>query len=275
MRILIISIIDEADFANSDTDNEMIKILNLGFDRRQGFVWRDKSEGDSHFPESFNIYGPKLLATRREFTDKATETRCLTKRMSAARPDPRIPYILDDRFWLAARALRNKLLMHRLRNHKPRQLDNSMAEESIEPRLNQVMMALKATIDDPAMQHELTTFMIAYNQEMIGKRGMQLPAIILQAVVDIFYGPVDLLGEKDFSMQGIADHAQAIVNEWDPDERISARRVGLILDGDLGLAGREEIKTRKHKGRQLLLTNDAELRSLMSRWGVQPPETNE
>lgn len=269
------TIIDEADFSNSDTDNEMIKILNLGFDRRQGFVWRDKSEGDTHFPESYNVYGPKLLATRKEFTDKATESRCLTKRMSTARPDPRIPYVLDDRFWLAARALRNKLLTHRLLNHKPRRLDNSMAEESIEPRLNQVMMALKATIDDPAMKHELTAFMIAYNQEMIGKRGMQLPALVLQAVVDIYYGPTDLYGDKDFSMTAIANRTQQIITEWDPDERVSARRVAEILLSDLGLAGRDEIKSGPHKGRKTLSTTDEELQSLMVRWGITTEETAE
>jgi len=265
-------IMDEADFSNSDTDNEMIKILNLGFDRKQGFVYRDKKDGDSHWPESYNVYGPKLLATRKEFTDKATESRCLTKRMSAARPDPRIPYILDDRFWLAARALRNKLLMHRLRNHKPRQLDNSMAEESIEPRLNQVMMALKATIDDPVMQKELTTFMMAYNKELIGKRGMQLSAIVLQAVVDIYYGPADLLGDKDLSMQGIAERAQAIVNDWDPDERITARRVANVLNDDLGLTGRKPLTQGPHKGRKMLEITEDELNGLMARWGVTPPE---
>lgn len=267
-------IIDEADFSNSDTESEMIKIINLGYDKRQGYVLRSEKDPNvegGYYPAAFYVYGPKIMATRKEFQDKATESRCLTKRMSSARPRPDIPYILQEDFWQAAQEIRNKLLMYRLKSHRPIRIDMALADRSIEPRLNQVIMALKATIDDQDMTDEISRFMSAYNNELIGKRGQTLPALVLQAVVHIWHNGADMYGNRDLTMKGIATKVQEYIDEWDPGEKITARRVTEIL-GELGLNGRDKAASGPYRGRQMLKTNESELNSLMLRYGIEPPE---
>ena len=266
-------IIDEADFGQSDVDAEIIKILNVGY-YKGGVVLRAEKDpngqdGD-YWPAAKDVYGPKILATRKLFDDRATESRCLTKRMSTAKPRPDIPYILGEEFWSQAQAIRNKLLMYRLRNHRPIVVDQALADESIEPRLNQVTMALKSTVDDPDMLAEISAFVRAYNELLISDRQMTLPAIVVQALANIYYSDKqDLLGDaRDFSMKGIHDAAREILVDIDPDAKISPKRIGQVLTEDLGLSRRG---TDPATRRRIVLFEEEELTSLMSRYGIEKP----
>jgi len=59
---------------------------------------------------------PKNLATRKPYTDKATESRCITEVMKGTTRED-IPVNLDDDFFIEAEGLRNKLLMWRFKNY--------------------------------------------------------------------------------------------------------------------------------------------------------------
>lgn len=267
-------IIDEADFASSDAEAEIIKILNVGY-YRGGVVLRAEkdpnSQFDDYWPAAKDVYGPKILATRHMFADRATESRCLTKRMLPRRPRPDIPYLITETFWDEARAIRNKLLMYRLRNHRPMEIDPALADESIEPRLNQVTMALKATVDDPEMLQEIDLFVRNYNQSLITDRQMTLPAIIVQALANIHYNSKhDLYGEhRDYSMKNIYKVASEILTDIDPEAKLSPRKVGSILTEELGLTRRgDDPRTR----RKIVLFEEEELQTLMNRYGISGPE---
>jgi DNA primase len=265
-------VIDEADFNNSDAENEIIKILNVGY-YRGGVVLRSEKDPDSdvYFPSVNEVYGPKILATRKPFQDRATESRCLTKRMTTRRPRPGIPYTLSAEFWAEATAIRNKLLMYRLSNHRPITLDQSLADESVEPRLNQVTLALKTIIDNQETRDEIDLFIRAYNEQMIGERQLTVPAIVLSAVVAIFWETKrNLLGddERDLSMKGIATKAQEILQDIDPDVRLTARKVSMVLNEDLGLTRRQN---HSRTNRSMLLVDEAELVALMGRYGIADP----
>lgn len=265
-------IIDEADFSNSDAEAEIIKILNVGY-YKGGVVLRSEKDPntDDYFPSVNEVYGPKILATRKPFTDRATESRCLTKRMQTRRPRPGIPYTVSGEFWREAAQLRNKLLMYRLRTHRPVQVDQSLADESVEPRLNQITMALKTIVEDTTMRQEIDTFIRAYNDLLIGERQLTLPAIVLQAVVAIVRSPkTNLLGEdtRDLSMKGIADKALAILADIDNEAKLSPKRVSQILNEDLGLTKRGN---HSRTNRSMLLCDDEELVALMQRYGIDDP----
>lgn len=266
-------VIDEADFANSDAEAEIIKILNVGY-YKKGVVLRAEkdpnSKDDKYLPSAKKVFGPKILATRRPFTDRATESRCLTKRMTSARPRPGIPYTLGNEFWRKATVLRNKLLMYRLRNHKPVEIDQRLADESVEPRLNQVTLALKTIITDEEMRRDIDLFIRAYNQALINDRQMTLPALVVQALADLHCTPhVNVLGEddRDFSMQGLAKTVQGLMNDIDPDFKVTAKRIGDVLREDLGLVRRKE--GAYHRRSEVLYDED-ELLALMLRFGIQP-----
>lgn len=271
-------IIDEADFSQSDTDAEIMKILNVGY-QRGGVVLRAEkdpnSSNDDYWPAAKDVYGPKVLATRKLFTDRATESRCLTKRMPTARPRPDIPYVLGPEFWNEALSLRNQLLMYRLKNYRPMAVERSLADESIEPRLNQVTMALKAMVDDQDVLEDITTFVRAYNETLISDRQLTLPAVVVGVLAEIWFSGVkaNLIGEdmRDFTMTGLATKAQEVLNELDPDVRISAKKMSTILTEDLGLS-RRSTDSKRHKGRKQLQMDEVELLNLMQRYGIDIPE---
>lgn len=273
-------VMDEADFANSDADNEIIKIINVGY-YKGGCVMRAEKEADAdvYAPETYDVFGPKLLATRKPFTDRAVESRCLTIRTTAARPRPGIPFLLNEQFWRRAQGLRNQLLMYRLRNQRAVVVDETLANESIEPRLNQVTMALKSIIADPALRKEIDTFIAAYNECLIQDRQMTLPAIVTQALAEIYYAPngsgSDEAGSEaqgtahDLTMQGIAAKARELLAEIDPDIKIYPRLVSKILREQLGL-----VNTGKHHpvNRRVMVTfAEDELLALMQRYGIAAP----
>lgn len=265
-------VMDEADFANSDADNELIKIINVGY-YKGGCVMRAEKEQDTdiYAPETYDVFGPKILATRKPFTDRAVESRCLTKRTTTARPRPGVAFMLNDSFWRRAQILRNKLLLYRLRNHRLVEVDEALANESVEPRLNQVTMALKSIITDLEMRREIDTFITAYNENLINDRQMTVTAVLVQALVEIYYTPkTDMLGNdlRDFTMKGIADQCKKLMEDFDPDAKVYSQIVSKTLSEELGL-----VKRAKHPvfRRVMVVFEEAELRALMQRYGIEGP----
>ena len=161
--------------------------------------------------------------------------------------------------------------MYRLRNHRPIEIDHRLADTSVEPRLNQVTMALKSIVKDEGMRKDIDLFIRTYNDTLISDRQMTLPAIIVQALAELHFDrTMDVLGEpvSDFSMKGIQDKAQALLNEIDPDTRLSAKRVGQVLTEDLGLPKRADHPKYRRK---VLVYEEDDLRALMARYGIEEP----
>ncbi|MEM3880143.1 MAG: bifunctional DNA primase/polymerase [Candidatus Bathyarchaeia archaeon] len=128
------ALIDEADFDKSSLYAFIVKILNIGYDRRLGHYTR----ADDVNPQktiSYNVFGPKLLATREEFRDKALESRCLT--FVAREKTKPMPLYRDKKFLAEAQALRNKLILWRFRKY---------------PELK----AKAGTLETPELETELT-----------------------------------------------------------------------------------------------------------------------
>ncbi len=264
-------IMDEADFANSDAESEMIKIVNVGYSRG-GVVLRAEKDDNSetYYPSAKDVYGPKILATRRMFTDRATESRCLTKRMSTARPRPDVPRVINRTFWAEAQVLRNKCLAYRLRTFHAIDVESAQSDQSIEPRLDQVTLALKAIVDDKAMLDQINLFVRAYNATLITDRQMSLPAIVVQVLAEIWYHPEqDLTGvHRDWSIKNLAAKTLALLDTLDPDEKMNPRKLSGLLSEDLGLAKRtQDSETR----RACLVIDEPTLQALMARYGIDAP----
>lgn len=263
-------IVDEADLTNSEAENEMIKIFNVGY-QRGGVVLRSEkdAETEDYLPAAKEVYGPKLIATRKLFQDRATESRCLTYRTKTRRPRPDIKLILDRAFWAEALGLRNQLLMYRLLNHRPIEIDHSLTNTAIEPRLAQVTLPLKTLIQDTAMRQEIDLFVRLYNETLISERRMELPAIVVQAIINIrddTRTARTIAGDmRDFSMTAIAAMAERILKEVDPEQKITPKKVGEILHQDLGLVRRSKDKTTRRL--RVDFSND-ELDALCQRYGI-------
>jgi len=108
------ALIDEADFGDSSFYAFLVKILNIGYDHKTGFYHRSE-DNDPNKTLSYNVYNPKLLATRQKYKDLALESRCLT---TVGRQNVHaIPLFRMTRFLEEAQHLRNKLTLWRFRNY--------------------------------------------------------------------------------------------------------------------------------------------------------------
>ena len=135
-------IIDEGDFRLSDEKAEIVKILNNG--NARGFpVLRSEVSPKREFnPTAYSVFGPKLVATRGFFEDRALESRCLTEAMGQQRLRDDVPINLPPVHKEEALQLRNKLLLFRFRNFNKRKPTEELVGRKIEPRLNQVFAPL-------------------------------------------------------------------------------------------------------------------------------------
>ncbi len=184
-------IIDEGDFRLSDEKAEVVKILNNG--NACGFpVLRSEANGKKEFdPRAYEVFGPKLVATRGFFEDRALESRCITEDMGQASLRDDIPLNLDEHHKEEARRLRNKLLLFRFRSLRKGFRVDAAVDRAIEPRLNQIFAPLLAVTQDPEARENLKTLLHRYNKELVSERGMEIEAQLLEVIRDAVAASTD------------------------------------------------------------------------------------
>ncbi len=227
-------IIDEADFKYSDMTSEIVKILNTGYQKGMPVL---RSEGKGTFEvKAYDVFCPKIVATRETFSDKALESRFLVEEMGAGKLRADIPRTLDETFYQDAENIRNKLLMWRLKNYfEPIERREELIE-GIHPRLNQIVMPLLSIIKDSAIREHLKTFIVKYNGELVADRGLSWESDIVFAVLKLEHET----GATDITVKQITDEVN---REVDPnDDKLQARKVGWYLRTRLQL---KPYKTRK------------------------------
>jgi hypothetical protein len=178
-------VIDESDFRECDERAEIVKILNNGTAR--GFpVLRCEINARKEFdPRAYSVFGPKIIATRRAFQDRALESRCLTEEMGGRKLRKEIPINLPPCFEEEALHLRNKLLLFRFRNRlKERQLE-SLLPEDIEPRLRQIFAPVLSVIGDTGIRDRLLAFAGQYQGELVAERRTLVEAQVLEVLLSL------------------------------------------------------------------------------------------
>jgi hypothetical protein len=227
-------IIDEADFKFSDMTSEIVKILNTGYQRGMPVL---RSEGKGTFEvKAYDVFCPKIVATRETFSDKALESRFLVEEMGAGKLRSDIPRTLDENFYTEAEHIRNKLLMWRLKNYfEPIERREELIE-GIHPRLNQIVMPLLSIIKDNAIREHLKTFIMKYNTDLVADRGLSWESDIIFAVLKLEYET----GANEITVKQITDE----VNKESEigEDVLQARKVGWYLRAKLQL---KPYKTRK------------------------------
>lgn len=227
-------IIDEADFKFSDMTSEIVKILNTGYQRGMPVL---RSEGKGTFEvKAYDVFCPKIVATRETFSDKALESRFLVEEMGAGKLRADVPRTLEESFYKEAELIRNKLLMWRLKNYFLPLEKRTEVIEGIHPRLNQIVIPLLSIIKDEAIREHLKTFIIKYNGELTADRGLSWESDIVFAVLKLEHE----LGGTEITVKQITDEVN---RESDiTDDTLQARKVGWYLRAKLQL---KPYKTRK------------------------------
>lgn len=163
-------ILDEADLKNSDEYHEVITILNCGFERGRPVIRAIKENPDRL--QILPTFGPKVFATRRRFKDPALEARCLTEIMQETTRDD-IPATLTSAFYREQEALRNKLLLFRLRNYNSVNSEETVTLDlhGIEPRLKQISACFASLFAGQAeVLADYRAFIQNHQKELIEQR---------------------------------------------------------------------------------------------------------
>src|SRR5215813_5753931 len=259
-------IVDEGDFRFSDEKAEVVKILNNG--NVKGFpVLRSESSGKREFnPRAYHVFGPKLVATRGFFDDKALESRFLTEEMGQYRLRDDVPINLPSTWKEEALHIRNKLLLFRFRNLNKRKPAENLVDRSIEPRLNQIFVPLLTIIEDPEARRDLQELAKRYNREMIADRGMDMEAQVLEIIRDMLSSPYGeaRLPLKDITSWFVDRHGT------DYERNVTSKWIGNIIRKKLNL------KTQRTRDGYIIPSSElAKLERLYEKYGVTGKEDNE
>ena len=227
-------IMDEADLRVSDMTTDIIKILNMGY-QKGGSVLRMGGRNMEDL-KAFDVFSPKVIATRETFNDKALESRFLVEEMGRGKLRKNIPLRIGDEFYEEALTLRNKLLMWRFRNYN-KKLDFNEAEiEGVHPRLRQIVIPLMTIINSEDMKSSLKEFVKSYNTELTADRGLSRESDILFAILKFEYDTK----QKEVTVGEIAEYVNQDIFEF--DDRITPRKIGWYLRAKMQL---KPYKTRR------------------------------
>lgn len=252
-------IIDEADFRLSDERAEIIKILNNGNARGFPVLRSEASQTREFNPRAYAVFGPKLVATRRPFEDRALESRCITEEMGQSKLREDVPINLPATHKEEALQLRNKLLLFRFRNLRRRAPREDLVDRLIEPRLNQIFVPLLSIVDDPAARTELRDLARQYHGELVTSRSMDMEAQVLEVIRDMVASP----DEQALSVREIA--------QWFSDRHgteyqrpITPKWIGSLIRTRLHL----KTKRGRDGGFAIALEEIPKLKRLYERYGL-------
>lgn len=257
-------IFDEADFRFSDEKAEVVKILNNG--NVDGLpVLRTIQNRQREFnPQAFKVFGPKIVAMRGGYEDRALESRFLTETMGARGLRSDIPINLPDEHRLEALALRNKLLLFRFRSRSAAKLNPAYVNPALEPRLNQILVPLLSVIKDDKLRGEISAMGADMQRSLLDDRGQSVEAQVLEVLIELMArgetGPVTL-HEINITLAERygAEFERPVTNRW----------LGSIVRKRLG------ITTYKSNGVFAVpMTEREKIEHLARRYGVSRADTD-
>jgi len=255
-------VLDEADFRFSDATAPLSKILNNGNVAGLPVLRTMTNRHKELNPRAFRVYGPKLIAMRHSFADRALESRFLTEETGQRPLRPDIPIQLPLELHTEARRLRNSLLAWRLTHRSTVRSDPSRQAAGVEPRLNQTALSLLSLMEEPALRDRVHAKLQGEQARLSEERAASPEGRMVQVLAELFADPtrgriaVSAVAEAFNRTGGDPGHAPA-----------SARWVGWCL--------RERLKltTRKSNGVFVLPPSErAKVVALAIRNGVSPEQ---
>ena len=170
---------------------------------------------------AFSVYGPKIVGMRTAYQDRALESRFLTVEMEPGHAVG-VPINLPDRQKDEALVLRNKLLMYRLRNRRTIALNADLADSSLEPRMNQILLPLLSVVGE---DRHAAIREVAQRQQsgIVLERSGSTEGQLLAVVSGMVAGE-----EAPITLANITAAFQA-AHDRDYERPVTARWIGLML----------------------------------------------
>jgi hypothetical protein len=254
-------ILDEADFRFSDEKAEIVKILNNGNVRGIPVLRTMMNRQREFNPQAFQVFGPKIVASRGTYHDQGLESRFITEEMGARKLRPDVPINLPPAFKDEARALRGKLLLYRFHGRARVKLDESLADPALEPRLNQILLPLLSVVSDINLRTALKEAAKESQSSLVAERGMSVEAQVLEVLAELMRQ-----AEGSGVAVGAVSAALAERHGREYDRPITDRWVGTIV--------RKRLNLRTYKSHGVYVIPAAQrldIEQLCSRYGIELP----
>jgi hypothetical protein len=142
-RIKGTMVFDETDFKNSDMWSIIVKILNAGHIKNFPVLRMEPKKDGSFNTVIFDVFGPKILASRERFTDQALESRCITQWLHYEK-SVNYPIVMSSDNEVIAAMLRRWLLAFRISNYSKAAIPEQSSEKIQTPRVKQTFSAMLA-----------------------------------------------------------------------------------------------------------------------------------
>jgi hypothetical protein len=249
---------DEADLPYSDARADIVKILNNGTVQGMPVLRTVVNRHKEFNPYAFKVFGPKIIAMRGSFDDRALESRFFTEETGRRPLRADIPIHLPREMKAEALELRNRLLHYRFCNLFKIKPDPSALIVGVEPRLNQTASSLLSLIDDTALREEIQQAFIDDYEATLAERRETVEARVLKAVCAAF-------ANAEGANVGVRDVADRFNDEHNAEYggQRSNRWIGHILKNRLHLT------TRKSVGVYVIpATEKPKVEALIARMGV-------
>jgi hypothetical protein len=243
-------IINEFDFIAGNLNDEIIVILNNGFEADLP-VMRTEGEHKKEV-QIFQVYGPKLFATRKRKNDWAFESRLLTINMKSTKRKDIPAFLLDD-FHNRAMELRNMLLMFRLRHYNQEVKLRTDLFTGISGRLRQTLLSITSVIRDEAFLEQADQFAKKLQKELKAMKGLDLDGTVYQVLTECW-----IANDKQPQLKDIAKKVKEIAEL----DKLSSKSVGNIVRDELGF------KTMRtgHTGNYVAQLTGEQLEALKERY---------
>jgi len=178
-------VFDEAELSERES-TEMRQVLRQGYSAGTPVSRMDKSPDGQLYIKTFNVFGPKIIASQARFNDVALESRCLTAWMYPLKDNNR-PIELSEKFKEEALLLRNKLIMFRFRNHGLVEADEESLKGISLPRLKQTGLAVVSVAKIIGVQplKDVVMFLGEYEKELNIDQADSVENDILLCMLDL------------------------------------------------------------------------------------------
>jgi hypothetical protein len=222
-------VIDEANFGKTDETQAIMAILNSGWEQGKPVLRCDKEHPERI--NTFDPFGPKVLGTRKKFTDSALEARCYTVTVTQTDRED-IPANLDERFFAERDELSSELLAFRLKNIDKIKYNPDLQKEfaGIEPRVIQKALPLASIVqDDKEALTEFIKYVNESQEDLIDERQSSSEGKVALAILDLYELHL-LAGDELESILISGEDIAAKMNETLPEKRkTNSQRVGKML----------------------------------------------
>ncbi|MBL8311224.1 MAG: hypothetical protein JNL19_12420 [Burkholderiales bacterium] len=222
-------LLDEADLRWSDASNEFVKVLNNGNGKSLSVLRQSVQSKKGDFePRAFRVYGPKILAMRKRFTDDGLESRFLTEVMGTTSPSPHVPISLPKGQEAEALALRNKLLCFRIRNLHHAKIDTTTEVSTRSGRFNQMVMPLLSVTESGEARAAILRFAAQSDDRLQAMRHASLEAVTRRSYLEL-----SGQGTKPVAVGDVADKVRDRIADY--GRPVTNKLVGAVLRSSLGL----------------------------------------